>query len=111
LFLEDEQQKETILQQELGFFMELIRINPKSYWLWNHRQWCLATMAKPNWQQELKLVGKMLDMDARNCKLLKQWPFGVLCTWLTLCPGSNSSWMGLSTLCCWTNEKMPTRYK
>ncbi|KAG2171425.1 hypothetical protein INT43_009086 [Umbelopsis isabellina] len=67
IFLEmTEEEKEATLKQELGFFMELIRINPKSYWLWNHRRWCLATMAKPDWKQELKLVGKMLDLDARN---------------------------------------------
>lgn len=65
----DEAQKTSLLQQDLAFFMELIRINPKSYWLWNHRRWCLATMTNPDWQQELKLVVKMLDLDARNCKL------------------------------------------
>jgi geranylgeranyl transferase type-2 subunit alpha len=69
IFLDaNEEEKDAIYKQELGFFMELIRINPKSYWLWNHRRWCLATMANPDWKQELKLVGKMLDLDARNCK-------------------------------------------
>ncbi|ORX53255.1 protein prenylyltransferase [Hesseltinella vesiculosa] len=52
--------------QELDFFMQLIRINPKSYWLWNHRLWCLRTMPKPSWAGELHLVNKMLTLDARN---------------------------------------------
>ncbi|KAL0090241.1 hypothetical protein J3Q64DRAFT_1728964 [Phycomyces blakesleeanus] len=56
----------TIYMNELGLFMQLIRINPKSYWLWNHRRWCLETMPKPDWNGELKLVVKMLTMDARN---------------------------------------------
>lgn len=48
--------------------MQVIRINPKSYWLWNHRVWCLQTMPDPDWKAELGLVEKMLAMDARNCK-------------------------------------------
>lgn len=66
----DDEAKQQVLQQELEFFMQLIRINPKSYSMWNHRRWCLSVMSKPDWQQEFKLVGKMLDLDARNCKLL-----------------------------------------
>ncbi|KAG2180774.1 hypothetical protein INT44_003781 [Umbelopsis vinacea] len=62
----DEEAKQQVLQQELEFFMQLIRINPKSYSMWNHRRWCLSVMSKPDWQQEFKLVGKMLDLDARN---------------------------------------------
>ncbi|CAO3597828.1 unnamed protein product [Absidia cylindrospora] len=52
--------------QELDLFMQLIRMNPKSYWLWNHRRWCLESMPQPSWKGELKLVDKMLTMDARN---------------------------------------------
>jgi geranylgeranyl transferase type-2 subunit alpha len=66
----DDEAKQQVLQQELEFFMQLIRINPKSYSMWNHRRWCLSVMSKPDWQQEFKLVGKMLDLDARNCKLV-----------------------------------------
>lgn len=59
-----------IYVQELGLFMQLIRKNPKSYWLWNHRRWCLETMPDPDWNAELALVDKLLTMDARNCKKL-----------------------------------------
>ncbi|KAI7864421.1 hypothetical protein BDF14DRAFT_1744877 [Spinellus fusiger] len=55
-----------VFMNELGLFMQLIRINPKSYWLWNHRRWCLETMPSPDWMGELALVDKMLTMDARN---------------------------------------------
>ncbi|KAI8069171.1 hypothetical protein BC940DRAFT_366633 [Gongronella butleri] len=69
---DDQEQKEQkehdqkVFLQELELFMQLIRINPKSYWLWNHRLWCLRTMPRPSWEGELHLVNKMLTMDARN---------------------------------------------
>lgn len=46
---------------------------PKCYWIWNHRIWTLEQLekrtpaaAEPAWQNELKLVSKMLQRDARN---------------------------------------------
>ncbi|CEP08722.1 hypothetical protein [Parasitella parasitica] len=60
----DEQQK--VYNQELMLFLQLIKKNPKSYWMWNHRIWCLQNMPKPDWHAELGLVDKMLAMDARN---------------------------------------------
>ncbi|KAL7316697.1 Rab geranylgeranyltransferase [Mucor circinelloides] len=60
----DEQQK--VYNKELMLFLQLIKKNPKSYWMWNHRIWCLQNMPKPDWQAELGLVEKMLTMDARN---------------------------------------------
>lgn len=62
----DEQQK--VYNKELMLFLQLIKKNPKSYWMWNHRIWCLQNMPKPDWQAELGLVEKMLTMDARNCR-------------------------------------------
>lgn len=62
----DEQQQ--VYNKELMLFLQLIKKNPKSYWMWNHRIWCLQNMPKPNWQAELGLVDKMLTMDARNCR-------------------------------------------
>ena len=58
----------SIYKKELDLFMQLIRINPKSYWMWNHRRWCLETMPRPDWMAELGLVEKLLALDARNCK-------------------------------------------
>jgi geranylgeranyl transferase type-2 subunit alpha len=65
--VEIEQKQKTFIN-ELLLFLQLIKINPKSYWLWNHRIWCLQTMPKPDWNAELGLVDRMLTMDARNCK-------------------------------------------
>ncbi|KAF7721153.1 hypothetical protein EC973_005360 [Apophysomyces ossiformis] len=59
-------EKRSVFVKELQLFMQLIHLNPKSYWLWNHRCWCLRTMPEPDWTGELRLVDKMLGMDARN---------------------------------------------
>ncbi|RCH89746.1 hypothetical protein CU098_006449, partial [Rhizopus stolonifer] len=63
---EDKDSNQNVLKEELLLLLQLIRSNPKSYWLWNHRFWCLQKMPKPNWHAELILVDKMLTMDARN---------------------------------------------
>ncbi|KAG2218567.1 hypothetical protein INT45_014156, partial [Circinella minor] len=63
---EDIEHNNIIYKKELDLFMQLIRINPKSYWMWNHRRWILETMPKPNWVAELGLVEKLLSLDARN---------------------------------------------
>lgn len=39
---------------------------PKCYWVWNHRVWCLNNNPLVNWNRELAIVSKILDMDARN---------------------------------------------
>lgn len=81
--------------QELDLFMQLIRINPKSYWLWNHRCWCLESMPQPSWTGELKLVDKMLTMDERNCKLKYRSPISTVWTTHSILLLRLSSWMGL----------------
>lgn len=92
----DERQK--VYDKELMLFLQLIKKNPKSYWMWNHRIWCLQHMPRPNWQAELGLVDKMLTMDARNCK----------CNWIQTQTCTNSvllsSWLGLPPLCCGSFE-------
>jgi hypothetical protein len=41
-------------------------MNPKSYWVWNHRHWILEHMPEPVWDAEMALVDKMLNLDQRN---------------------------------------------
>ncbi|KAK4513235.1 phospholipid:diacylglycerol acyltransferase [Mucor velutinosus] len=62
----DAEEQQKVYNKELMLFLQLIKKNPKSYWMWNHRIWCLQNMPKPDWQAELGLVEKMLTMDARN---------------------------------------------
>ncbi|KAI7834824.1 hypothetical protein BX661DRAFT_175597 [Kickxella alabastrina] len=54
------------LEEELGFLLEIIVRNIKSYWMWNHRVWALSMLPVPSWERELALVAKLLAVDARN---------------------------------------------
>ncbi|ORX68358.1 protein prenylyltransferase [Linderina pennispora] len=58
--------RQTMLEGELQFLLELIKSNIKSYWMWNQRVWALTELPKPNWELELGLVAKLLALDARN---------------------------------------------
>ncbi|KAG0351202.1 hypothetical protein BG005_009318 [Podila minutissima] len=62
----DEETANIIYTNELEFVQDNLRLNPKSYFMWNHRRWCLENMSKPSWDKELGMVGKFLEMDARN---------------------------------------------
>ncbi|RKP02215.1 hypothetical protein CXG81DRAFT_7141, partial [Caulochytrium protostelioides] len=55
-----------MLDDELMLTLSCLKKYPKSYWVWNQRQWCLENHPQANWAQELKFVDKMLQMDARN---------------------------------------------
>ncbi|KAG9288916.1 hypothetical protein G9A89_019538 [Geosiphon pyriformis] len=59
-------QKQETFSDELGFLQAIFKLNPKSYWIFNHRRWCLQNMPAPDWQKELSLVEKMLELDSRN---------------------------------------------
>lgn len=39
---------------------------PKTYWLWNHRSWCINNFPGADWNQELGLVDYLLSKDPRN---------------------------------------------
>ncbi|KAF9348941.1 hypothetical protein BGX34_002155, partial [Mortierella sp. NVP85] len=60
----DPETADKIYNGELEFVQD--NLNPKSYWMWNHRRWCLEHMDNPRWDKELAMVGKFLDLDARN---------------------------------------------
>jgi geranylgeranyl transferase type-2 subunit alpha len=63
-----------IIQTDLEFLFPLLRRFPKCYWIWNYRLWLLdeakrllpKPIARGFWQNELALVGKMLNADSRN---------------------------------------------
>ncbi|EXJ81748.1 geranylgeranyl transferase type-2 subunit beta [Capronia coronata CBS 617.96] len=63
-----------IIQLDLQFLFPLLLKFPKCYWIWNHRLWLLqqatallpVSKARPLWEEELGLVGKMLSRDSRN---------------------------------------------
>jgi len=71
-----------ILETDLVMTTIALKAHPKVYWIWNHRRWCLEqTPDSPegeggdphgwrmkNWKQELFVVEKLLDADARNCE-------------------------------------------
>lgn len=76
----DDETANKIYTGELEFVQENLKLNPKSYWMWNHRRWCLESMSQPRWDRELAMVGKFLEMDARNCKFAGclSWEFHLL---------------------------------
>jgi geranylgeranyl transferase type-2 subunit alpha len=57
---------------ELEFSFETLKLNPKSYQAWYHRRWLLSQMKsnpdiiKSVAPTELKLCGKLFDVDCRN---------------------------------------------
>ena len=72
-FLNSNSDNETankIYTGELEFVLDNLKLNPKSYWMWNHRRWCLENMTQPRWDKELGMVSKFLEMDARNCTFI-----------------------------------------
>ncbi|SCU97915.1 LAMI_0F12090g1_1 [Lachancea mirantina] len=55
--------------KELSFTLETLKRFPKVYWIWNHRFWSLKRCPGAEgskWRQELKMVDKILSLDARN---------------------------------------------
>lgn len=63
-----------IINLDLQFLFPLLLQFPKCYWIWNHRLWLLQEASKHLpidrarnlWEDELKLVEKMLTRDSRN---------------------------------------------
>lgn len=57
------------LSQDLRMTMGQLKMFPKCYWIWNHRTWCLQQLemhGEANWEYELAIVLKLLEMDSRN---------------------------------------------
>ena len=59
-----------IFRNELVLTQNGLHANPKSYGVWNHRQFIMKTIKKPDWPEELRLCNLFLKFDSRNCKFL-----------------------------------------
>jgi hypothetical protein len=60
------------LKNELTFTEECVRRNPKSYWIFNQREWATSQLDAINacdWRREFELCALMLKYDSRNCML------------------------------------------
>lgn len=69
LFDTNELDRKKTLEDDLKLVMALLKRFPKCYWIWNHRVWCLYQLQnsnEANWQFELQIVSKLLEMDSRN---------------------------------------------
>lgn len=61
--------RKQVLNQDLRLTMAQLKMYPKCYWIWNHRTWCLQQLqlhGEANWDFELAIVLKLLEMDSRN---------------------------------------------
>ncbi|XP_060587965.1 geranylgeranyl transferase type-2 subunit alpha-like [Ruditapes philippinarum] len=66
VIIRPEDEVHELFKGELQFLEACLRLNPKSYGVWNHRCFVMETMAKPDWKQELQLCNLFLDYDERN---------------------------------------------
>lgn len=56
------------LKIELEISLDVIKRNPKCYWAWHHRRWCLELMKREDLSEEVELTTKLLIQfnDFRN---------------------------------------------
>lgn len=69
LFASGELTKAATLEGDLRMVMAQLKAYPKCYWIWNHRYWCLQQLQQDgiaDWEFELKIVSKLLELDSRN---------------------------------------------
>ncbi|EDO35525.1 predicted protein [Nematostella vectensis] len=55
-----------VSRKELAFLQGCLKVNPKSYGVWFHRQWVNEFIPAPDWTQELLLCNMFLSFDERN---------------------------------------------
>lgn len=64
--LREKDDVQKLYEAELNFIKACLKVNPKSYGSWHHRNWVTARMPKPDWTQELGLCDCCLSLDERN---------------------------------------------
>lgn len=64
----DEAMKACGVEQMLT--QQCLRVNPKSYCAWLHRQWVMEHSPQPDWDAERQLCDLFLKYDERNCTLV-----------------------------------------
>lgn len=60
------QECEELCNAELVFVETCVMKNPKSYNAWHQRRWILAQSRSPQWDHEISLCSKFLQLDERN---------------------------------------------
>lgn len=75
----DVEKKHKIFQDELNFVLAKLKKSPKSYWIWNHRMWCLKHDKLSNWKFELQLIETFLQVDSRNFHVWSYRRFIIQC--------------------------------
>ncbi len=66
--------KSTFVDEELKLTEAGLRVNPKSYCSWFHRCWLLDNFGdESNWNRELLICTKYLELDDRNCEYGLNW--------------------------------------
>lgn len=63
---DDLKSRHEFLVIELEFILKRLKRSPKSYWIWNHRIWCLKLDKLSNWNLEIQLIDNFLQVDSRN---------------------------------------------
>ena len=54
---------------ELSLLERCLRVNPKAYCVWSHREWVMVNRPDPDWAKEKSLCDLFLKYDERNCEL------------------------------------------
>lgn len=55
-------------ENELDLLEYCLKVNPKAYSIWFHRQWVMTHGPSPNWPKEKTLCDLFLRYDERNCE-------------------------------------------
>lgn len=54
------------INTELQISVRVLQLNPKSYWAWHHRRWCIDLIKDYDAHSEIDLCNKFIQADNRN---------------------------------------------